>query len=536
MVWSDARARKPQSLFSSSTDDVLDTLATQFRQRSAFVRELIQNSLDAGATHISIEIDADGETLHIRITDDGQGMDRSVIEEHLLVLFRSTKDSDHTQIGGFGVGFVSLFVLDPVAVIVDTARYGEHYRVVFDSTRHYTLLEVPEPFEGTCVELLLRIDDSEKAELAREIRDAVHHWCRYARAEITIDGHGPGYTFTDEKVDHAFTVEAPVTVVDESPGFRAVLGLTCRSDPLTAFYNGGLTLLEGREPAIPGVTFRVESGVLGHTLTRDNVRRDDNYHRVLRRLNNLAHGRLVQEYVSTLTKTVATLEEIGHPRLDELLALATHPLVTVPRDVPCFRTAAQTLVSLAQCRPHTRLRLRNPLPVVRAPRHCRLGARLTHAGIPALLAAPHPDADQAAALLGVDVVDAQTTYLAPKVVPDHPVAAAVCAAARVCGDTTNSTCVAAHFDGYGTVLADRLAIRQLDPGAIERVDQAELNRGALVLNLDHPTVQALTDAPAWIQGPMLLTLACRELGEAFVAPPRLADVILRYATKGDPRA
>ncbi|MGB1276629.1 MAG: ATP-binding protein, partial [Nannocystaceae bacterium] len=153
-------------LLGSSAEEVLATLATQFRQRSAFVRELIQNSLDAGATHVSLNLDGRGEYLHIRLEDDGCGMDRRIIEEHLLVLFRSTKDADHTQIGGFGVGFVSLFALDPVAVVIDTARYGTHLRVVIDAKRHYTLVEVDEPFEGTAVELILALEPAAATTLA----------------------------------------------------------------------------------------------------------------------------------------------------------------------------------------------------------------------------------------------------------------------------------------------------------------------------------------------------------------------------------
>jgi len=515
-------------LLGSSAEEVLATLATQFRQRSAFVRELIQNSLDAGASHISLHLDAIDEYLHIRLDDDGCGMDRRIIEEHLLVLFRSTKDADHTQIGGFGVGFVSLFALDPVAVIVDTARYAKHLRVVMDAERHYTLVEVAEPFEGTSVELILELDPPAAATLAHEIYTAVHHWCRYAPAEITIEGEGPGFSFAHEVVDHPFRVDAPVWIEDESPGFRAVLGLTTLPEPLTAYYNRGLTLAETNEAIVPGVTFRVESGSLGHTLTRDRVRRDESFHRVVRRIQNLARGRLASQYLDALTQA-SSPTQLDHEILDQLLVLVTHPLVALPRKLACFRTSADTLVSLDTARPRSLLRLREH-PIVAANRGDKLGARLTRAGIPTLLAAPAPDATYAGRLLGAAVVAAASRYIAPEVVPDHRFAQAVAAAYKKHEPTAKNTdCVAAHFDDFGEKISGRLAIRQHTPGSIEREEGLDFTRGVLVINLDHPTVVSLQASPGWLAGVLLLSAALHELGEAHELGEPLAQEMLVHS-------
>ena len=69
-------------------------------------------------------------------------MDRATIEGYLLTLFRSSKEQDLTKIGKFGIGFVSLFAVEPELVVVDTARDGVHHRVIFDSDYTYTLAEV----------------------------------------------------------------------------------------------------------------------------------------------------------------------------------------------------------------------------------------------------------------------------------------------------------------------------------------------------------------------------------------------------------
>src|SRR5688572_22817756 len=87
-------------------------MVRQFADVFAFVRELVQNGIDAGATAIEVTVDraSDGVTS-VRVADDGCGMTLDVIENALLVLFRSTKDDDPTKIGKYGVGFMSVFAI-----------------------------------------------------------------------------------------------------------------------------------------------------------------------------------------------------------------------------------------------------------------------------------------------------------------------------------------------------------------------------------------------------------------------------------------
>lgn len=68
----------------------------------AFWRELFQNSVDAGATEIKIELkrNEDG-TTPVAFADNGCGMDQDVIDNVYFFLGRSSKD-DGTSIGGFG--------------------------------------------------------------------------------------------------------------------------------------------------------------------------------------------------------------------------------------------------------------------------------------------------------------------------------------------------------------------------------------------------------------------------------------------------
>ena len=56
---------------------------------AAVVKELVENSLDAGGRHIVVDIKEGGRTL-IRVTDDGEGIRRA----DLLLAFLETLDDD----------------------------------------------------------------------------------------------------------------------------------------------------------------------------------------------------------------------------------------------------------------------------------------------------------------------------------------------------------------------------------------------------------------------------------------------------------
>src|SRR4051794_16186228 len=105
---------------------IVGDVIAQFADPNAFYRELVQNSIDAGTPSIDIRLDYDDaeHRMHIVVRDRGAGMTREIIENQLLVLFRSTKEHDHTKIGKFGIGFASVLAPSPDVVIVQSARDG----------------------------------------------------------------------------------------------------------------------------------------------------------------------------------------------------------------------------------------------------------------------------------------------------------------------------------------------------------------------------------------------------------------------------
>ncbi len=105
---------------------IVGDVIAQFADPFAFLRELVQNAIDAGTDAVEVRIEYDGGAGVTRasVRDRGEGMTREIIEEQLLVLFRSTKERDDTKIGKFGIGFASVLAPSPQVVVVQTARGG----------------------------------------------------------------------------------------------------------------------------------------------------------------------------------------------------------------------------------------------------------------------------------------------------------------------------------------------------------------------------------------------------------------------------
>lgn len=508
------RAGRGASVSGAPADDALQALVQQFSERSAFVRELIQNALDAGAGRVEVRLSQERGRLRIDVEDDGEGMDRDIIEGYLLTLFRSSKEKDLTKIGKFGVGFVSLFALLPELVVVNTARDGVSYRVLFDEQRNYTLAEVAEPFEGTTISIFVAGGRREQQALAEEIRAAVHYWCRYARAEIWTSCEAKGWGWEPEEVVHPFTVDTPHQIVVEEEGLRVAMGFSADTPPQVGYYNHGLTLLEAREDAVPGVSFRVEARVLEHTLTRDNVIRDRNYRAVVRRLAAIASESLQPAWLAALKAAIAEEDWARHAAL---LAVAEQKAAGLPEGLACLRTASGGLVSISALRPGLLRRMfGNELLYADGP--SPLAEALAAEGRCVLLGpvAERPEVGLATRLGLGEPIEIHTRWMLPEVVEPHPLVSAVAEGIGRMGAWR--ACLPARFTDRGDALADRLVSWQASPGALEHRTVEEAagpppRRATLLINVDHPVFVEMSTIPARLAAPLLRQAVLRATGD-----------------------
>ena len=298
---------------------VLDDLVQQFSNPLAFFRELVQNAIDAGSGEIEIWFDFEREeqdgangqvTIHVR--DFGEGMDRELIEGRLTRLFSSGKDDDYTKIGRFGIGFVSVFAIEPEVVCVDTGRSGEYWRVLFDESRNFELIKLDRPVEGTHVRVFEAMTDEEFQRFVGRARLVVRHWCKHARVPILFEG---------EDIRMPFEVGADCQVRHEEEGTRLVMGIVESPRAPFGFYNRGLTLKEGEDSSWWHIAFKIDSRYLEHTLTRDQVIEDENYRKAKELLEKTAFETLPAKLLDELEAAAADSSKARrHDRLSADLA------------------------------------------------------------------------------------------------------------------------------------------------------------------------------------------------------------------------
>jgi molecular chaperone HtpG len=290
----EARAEAPRD------PGIVGDVIAQFADPLAFFRELVQNAIDAGteAVEVRLEHDAGAALMRASVRDRGEGMTREVLENQLLVLFRSTKERDATKIGKFGIGFASVLAPAPRIVIVQTARDGRRLTLHLHPDLTYQLYDggaASQP--GTTVQLELAMPVDRAVAFAQRSRAALVRWCRHATVPIQLDAEvaGAGLTLS-ERIDRPLAIEGALVEVrgtDDGDRLAAVVGvLPAGAAPYAGFFNHGLMLHEAEEPLLSRLAVKIQDPRLGHTLSRDNVRRDDRFEHAVGFARQLAERQL----------------------------------------------------------------------------------------------------------------------------------------------------------------------------------------------------------------------------------------------------
>ena len=99
----------------------------------SIVKELVENSIDAGATSIVVEIKNGGKT-YIRVTDNGSGIEKEDVDlafkRHATSKIKSASDLDHINSLGFrGEALASIAAVSRVELITKTAKDKSGIRV-----------------------------------------------------------------------------------------------------------------------------------------------------------------------------------------------------------------------------------------------------------------------------------------------------------------------------------------------------------------------------------------------------------------------
>jgi DNA mismatch repair protein MutL len=104
------------------------------------VKELVENSIDAGAKHIVIEIKKGGKSF-IRVTDDGKGIKRDDIfisfERHATSKIKNVEDLENTYTMGFrGEALASIVSVSNLTMITKTQEDETAAKVIAKARRN----------------------------------------------------------------------------------------------------------------------------------------------------------------------------------------------------------------------------------------------------------------------------------------------------------------------------------------------------------------------------------------------------------------
>ncbi len=197
--------------------------------------------------------------LKITARDYGRGMTNKEREQFLKKIFASSKGKDLEQIGRFGVGFVSVFALDPTSVVVESTRAGESWEYHFlpnyvDGTVPGALYDPENPLDkGT--KITITVDHKTSSEIETIIDEARKHLlrdCRYVEKPIYFNG---------ERITADFDLDAPVKVRFGKKGIEGVIGLVQSDKSSYGVYNNRIRL-EGQDKNLADTLLK-EEGLFG---------------------------------------------------------------------------------------------------------------------------------------------------------------------------------------------------------------------------------------------------------------------------------
>jgi molecular chaperone HtpG len=480
-----------------SVDDALDRLVNQFSDSMAFFRELIQNAIDAGSEEVEVRFEHRDGRMIISVDDWGEGMNREIIETRLTRLFSSAKDGDRTKIGKFGIGFVSVFAIDPEAVCIDTSRDGEHWRILFDDKRKFSLIRREQPIEGTKLQIFKKVSVAEYQQFRTRAREVVRYWCKHVGSEIRVDG---------QQINEPFDLErAPVKLRRGHDEELLVVGHPLDGQAFAGYYNRGLTLVE--EQTIPGIAFKVSSPHLEHTLTRDDVIREAGFMRLVDRIHALIGSELCEQVFVALGEAVAKLDPsqpLGKDQRDQLEYLwgaarhhmqAKHARSSETAKLPLFRSPSGAALDLRK------LERRE---VIVAPRPSAVTEALERSGATVVWL---PDECSKGRVLldllarSIADVECWCTALPPRDDDEarrwQVLARSVETLLDEWGAKLDGVRLA-HLAYDGSSVLHRVAITQAEFGEATRLDDAAAigtgllaSRRLVVLNADHPTIRTI---------------------------------------------
>ncbi|HUT77676.1 MAG TPA: transglutaminase domain-containing protein, partial [Polyangia bacterium] len=232
--------------------------------RMVFLRELAQNSRDAGAWRIGVSALLEGDDVVIAFGDDGSGMTFEHARKFLFTLYASSKEDQERAVGRFGVGFWSVLLLDPDHLVIEsmTDDDGSWALALDGALREPRRVECGLGTPGTRITLRRHVaPGGEGQRVLLEVERALGKYCRHLRRNDRAASVLP-VSLNGRRVDKPFVVGGPCWLAFRDGAVEGAVGLGER--PRVELYARGILVWRGtsidelrhcappaREPAVP---------------------------------------------------------------------------------------------------------------------------------------------------------------------------------------------------------------------------------------------------------------------------------------------
>lgn len=189
-----------------------------------FVRELLQNARDAGATQIEFLYKESDQQSKLHCIDNGEGMAFDHAKRYLFSLYTSSKEGSKDKAGRFGVGFWSILRFGPSAIIIRSkprgAKLSQGWGLALDGMLRKARSLPPAHQSGTEIVLSRpRRQQGEAQRLLEAVRDHGRFLTQRDNPERALD-----ILVNGVRINEPFALPEP-SISFQARGIRGVIAL-----------------------------------------------------------------------------------------------------------------------------------------------------------------------------------------------------------------------------------------------------------------------------------------------------------------------
>lgn len=208
-----------------------------------FLRELAQNSRDAGARSIRVDTEKDNSQLETLIfSDDGSGMSFSHAKKYLFRLYASSKTEEKYSAGMYGIGFWTIFRFEPQNIIIESRFKKEAWAVQMDSELNIKKIPCDLCDSGTRIQLSRRSKFKDHIQFRNEVETRLSHYCRFLRRNDKKASPLMVY-FNDKIITRSFSLPGVITKKFYKGAVEGIVGFDHK--PRVTLLARGLPVWEG---------------------------------------------------------------------------------------------------------------------------------------------------------------------------------------------------------------------------------------------------------------------------------------------------